>query len=201
MDVTKSVKKFYNDYCDHFDTTRVRIWKGVREFLSSLNEGSSILECGCGNGKNINYFQKNGFVVSGFDFSENLVKLCQNRSYNVKLGDIRKIPFKDNSFDNIICIAVLHHLDKEVDRILAIKEMMRVCKPGGKILVSVWAVEQEKEENRSFAFGGNMVKYNDTFRYYYIYDEQHIKKFLKKYELPVENFFWEKGNWFFQLTC
>jgi SAM-dependent methyltransferase len=201
MDI--QVQKFYNKFYKSFDASRVRIWKGLREFITSIQPGCTILEAGCGNGKNLGYLQKLGFKALGFDFSEELLKICQKKEFDVKYGDIRKIPFKDDSVDNIICIAVLHHLDKEKDRVQAVNEMIRTCKPGGRILVTVWAVEQETEEKRNFQFGDNMVKYEDDFRYYYIYDEPHIKKFVSKFNVEgkttVEKFFWEKGNWFFQI--
>lgn len=199
----KQVKEFYNKYFKSFDASRVRIWKGLREFIASIDPGCTVLEAGCGNGKNLGYLQKLGFTAVGFDFSEELLKICQKKKFKVKYGDIRNIPFDDNSVDNIICIAVLHHLQKELDRIQAVKEMIRVCKPGGRILVTVWAVEQEKEENRDFKFGDNMVKYEDDFRYYYIYDKPHIETFIKHFNVEgtshIEKFFWEKGNWFFQI--
>ena len=197
--ISKKVQKFYNKHWKSFDASRVRIWEALREFILMLIEGSTILECGCGNGKNINYLQKLGFKVKGFDFSQKLIDVCKSRNYDVQFGNIIDIPFEDNSFDNVICIAVLHHLDKESDRLKAIDEMVRVCKPGGKILVSVWAVTQEDNEKikRNFHFGDNLVPYRDDQRYYYIYDQKHIDIFLSKTKLPIVKKFWEKGNWFF----
>lgn len=204
----QSVQQFYDKHHKSFDVSRVRIWGGVKRFISQIQPKSSILECGCGNGKNIKFLQDQGFSVSGFDFSKELVNICLSRKYTVKQGDMRQIPFEISSFDNIICIAVLHHLGEESDRAKAISEMMRVCKPGGKILVSVWAVEQDNQDNlvkRKFKFGDNLVKYQDDYRYYFVYDKAHLIEFLKKYKFTCfiesdEDIFWEKGNWFFQLT-
>ena len=90
--------------------------------------------------------------------------------------------------------------------------MLRVCKPGGKILVSVWALEQEKDSRFKFQLGNNLVKWKDTtaqaclpgkkrdslWRYYYIYDKNTITDFLKNY--IVEKLFLDMGNWFFILV-
>ena len=199
-DVTEFVKSFYNHekHSKTFDNSRVRIWKGVQEFASTLKKGSSILECGCGNGKNLGYFNELGFKVSGFDFSKQMVNICKKKGFDSKIGDLRDIPFKDNSFDNLICIAALHHLDKEEDRIKAIKEMVRVCKPGGRILITVWAVNQTGEDKpKKFKAGHNLVKFEDTFRYYYIYDESTLINFLKTNNFKIEKTFWERGNYYF----
>merc|ERR1719154_102453 len=56
---------------------------------------------------------------------------------------------KDSIADGIICIAVLHHLTTDQRRIIALKEMMRVLKDGGKVLVYVWAKDQKKEKEMS----------------------------------------------------
>lgn len=59
--------------------------------------------------------------------------------------DVTKLPFKSNTFDNMISIAVIHHLTSEERRIESIKEFLRVTKPNGKVLVLCWAFEQEKK--------------------------------------------------------
>ncbi len=50
------------------------------------------------------------------------------------VGDIHNIPLKDESIDAIFCIAVLEHVKNPI---LAMKEMYRILKPGGKILIYV----------------------------------------------------------------
>ena len=42
-----------------------------------------------------------------------------------------------------ICIAVIHHLSTAARRLAAIKELARIIRPGGRILISVWALEQD----------------------------------------------------------
>ena len=50
--------------------------------------------------------------------------------------------FRSNAFDVCICIAVVHHLSTPERRLVALKELVRIVRPGGRILVSVWAFEQ-----------------------------------------------------------
>lgn len=197
--MANEVKDFYDRHWQRFDVSRVRIWKCVKEFTSTLLKNSTVLDVGCGNGKNVKYLLDNDIKAYGIDFSEKLVEVCKRKKLDVKVGNALDIPFDDNSFDNVISIAVIHHLQKEEDRIKAINEMIRVCKNNGKILVSVWAVEQSGQEvqNRTFVYGDNLVKWENDERYYFIYDEEHIKKFVKNFN--VTNLVWERGNWYFEI--
>lgn len=53
------------------------------------------------------------------------------------------LPVNSNQVDACICIAVIHHYSTIERRSKAIAELLRVTKPGGKVLISVWALEQE----------------------------------------------------------
>ena len=53
--------------------------------------------------------------------------------------------FSSSTFDVAISIAVIHHLSTKERRINAVKEIVRIVKPGGLVLISVWAQEQNKD--------------------------------------------------------
>ena len=72
----------------------------------------SVLDVGCGKGRNLVYFLQNNFDVYGLDANEQNIKSTQqllpnSNIKNFKIGLAEDIPF-DNSFDVIICNAVLH---------------------------------------------------------------------------------------------
>ena len=52
----------------------------------------------------------------GCDYSDQLIKICSDRQFNCFVSDCMKIPCKNENFDYIICIAVLHHLSTRVNR-------------------------------------------------------------------------------------
>ena len=143
------------------------------------------------------YITNKSIKVIGIDFSEKLLEVCRNKLLNVKNADIRNLPFDDNSFDYVISIAVIHHLSIEKDRYKSINEMLRVCKPGGKILISIWALEQPSNSRFNFVLGNNYVKWINTQRYYYIYDTKTIINFLKPYN--VESLILDQGNFFINI--
>lgn len=198
MSIESTVKDFYNQNYKRFDSSRYSVWSEVKKFINQIPENSVILDAGCGNGKNMIYLQNKGLSVKGIDFSEKLLQICKDKNLDVEEADIRSLPYEDNSFDYVISIAVIHHLSTEKDRYQAINEMLRVCKPNGKILISTWAVEQPDKSRFKFVLGPNYVKWENTFRYYYIYGKETISNFLRSYN--VESMVLDQGNYFINLV-
>jgi SAM-dependent methyltransferase len=52
------------------------------------------------------------------------------------------LPFKDDCFDAILSVAVVHHFATTERRVNALRELARVLRIGGRMLISVWAMEQ-----------------------------------------------------------
>ena len=105
-------KEFYDTNYQKFSDTRFCLWDVVRDFGSQFKKDDLVLDAGCGNGKNIKYFQEKCNIM-GFDYCSNLVSICKQRSYNVFEANILDIPLEDETFDYIMSIAVIHHLDDE----------------------------------------------------------------------------------------
>ena len=96
-----------------------------------------ILDLGCGSGRHLVYLARHGFDVYGIDNSPEGIEIAKDwlkkekLQVNLKTGNIyKKLPYKDNFFDAIICVQTLHHAKIENIR-RAIKEIERVLKPGG----------------------------------------------------------------------
>lgn len=105
-----------------------------------------VLDFGCGLGRHAIYFAKQGFHVSAFDLStvgtENLRKWSNSEklSIDIKVADMLKLPYKDNSFDAIFAYHVVSHTDsKGMEQIL--KEISRVLKVNGEIYISLCSKE------------------------------------------------------------
>lgn len=193
-----NVKQIYDKIANEFDNTRYRPWTCVENFLDSIPPNSNIGDIGCGNGKNMLYRKDcNNY---GCDFSKNLVNICLQKNLNVVIGDILNIPYNDNIFDNTICIAVIHHLSSTEKRKKAIQELIRVTKNGGKILILVWALEQESDSRRKFVKQENMVDWKDKKgnllgkRYYYVFRKGELESLIND-NIKIEKSFYERGNW------
>ncbi|KAG0598563.1 hypothetical protein M758_12G084100 [Ceratodon purpureus] len=138
------VHKVYNAIAPHFSDTRFAKWPKVALFLESLEPGSVVADAGCGNGKYLG-FNKNCFFV-GCDISPPLIGICAQHGHEVFVADALHLPHRTGFCDAGISIAVLHHLSNEERRIRAIEELLRVVRPKGRVLFTVWAVEQEDKK-------------------------------------------------------
>ncbi len=106
----------------------------VNFFLSHyLNKKSKILDVGCGTGRNIESFSRFG-EVWGIDYASEAITFCKQRGLKrVVRGSLEKIPFLKNSFDCITALDVLEHVDDQK----ALKEIIRVLKPEGLLIITV----------------------------------------------------------------
>src|SRR3989344_769736 len=101
-----------------------------------IKPGQKILDIGYGSGYFLKAADEAGLDTYGIDISEEGMKIAQKSSPNSKLyvGKGEDLPFEDNFFDHVACIGVLEHF---MDIEKGIKEMKRVIKPGGTLLILV----------------------------------------------------------------
>lgn len=95
------------------------------------------------------------FFEVGCDRSLNLSSIAASRGFNALGADALSLPFRDAAFDAVISIAVVHHLTTPERRAAAVAEMLRVARPGGQILVTVWAFEQRRKKEGKSKYLGN----------------------------------------------
>jgi tellurite methyltransferase len=105
-----------------------------------FNPKMRVLDAGCGGGRNIVWFLRNGYEVFGTDQNEDSIFAVQNLASqinpdypidNFKVANVEKMPFDDNFFDLVISSAVLHFADDETHFNRMFDEMWRVLKPNG----------------------------------------------------------------------
>jgi len=113
-----------------------------REFFS-VNEDEKILDAGCGHGEYTVFALKDKANVWAFDYSKEMVNytvaVVQKNSLKaekISVDSILDIPYETEFFDQVYCLAVLDHLDDD-GRMNAIKELRRVLKKGGKLVIDV----------------------------------------------------------------
>ncbi|KAL8617113.1 hypothetical protein ACOMHN_014283 [Nucella lapillus] len=141
------VYQVYEEIADHFSDTRHKPWPQIAQFLMEQEPGSILVDIGCGNGK---YFGVNPHLCQiGSDRSLNLATIVQSRGFPVFVGDVLAIPLRSGSVDVGLCIAVIHHLSTKARRRHAIEELVRILRPGGCVLIYVWAQEQQKDNQKS----------------------------------------------------
>ena len=199
---TLYVKDTYNIIANEFDNTRSYLWMGVKEFIRSLPKYSTLLECGCGNGKN-NF--RNDIYYFGMDLSFSMNQICRQKDIETICSNILNLPYKDNYFDNNICIAVLHHLDSFLKVEKAIKELIRVTSINGKVFIQVWQYNHlliKSKGNKIKGSNNFLIEWNNPqktrtfYRYYHLFTEKEIKTILKPIKnIELINIYLEKQNW------
>lgn len=160
---SRFVHNVYDSIADHFSATRHSPWPRVAAFLAGLTPGSIVADVGCGNGKYLGVNRDLLFLAS--DRSPQLCAICQNRHIGTSLAgvavaDVLRLPYRDATLDDVICVAVLHHLASVERRLAAVTELARVVRPGGRILITAWAFEQEEESggSRSYVKAGREAR-------------------------------------------
>ena len=110
-----------------------------------------ILDVGCGTGANLLMLSKFG-DAEGVDVSEDALAFCRERGLaNVKLGAAEALPYNDGTFDLVTALDVVEHLD---DDLAGLREMRRVLRPGGRVLLFVptfmflWGLQDDVSNHR-----------------------------------------------------
>jgi len=110
-----------------------------------------ILDVGCGTGANLLMLSQYG-DAEGVDISEDALAFCHERGLaNVKLGAGEELPYDDGTFDLVTALDVVEHMD---DDLAGLREMRRVLRPGGRVLLFVptfmflWGVQDDVSHHR-----------------------------------------------------
>ncbi len=95
------------------------------------------LDVGCGTGVLAARLAERGFVMTGLDPSEGMLDVMRAERPGVAAvrGSGDELPFGDSSFDLVITVAALHHIADPVAVRATLGEMVRVCRPGGRVVV------------------------------------------------------------------
>ncbi|MEJ2756880.1 MAG: class I SAM-dependent methyltransferase [Anaerolineales bacterium] len=139
--------QFYQTFAEHFSATRQRLQPGVIRVIEAIPHRSSILDLGCGNGLLARYLFEHGHTgpYIGVDTSPNLIEIA--RSQNIPnaqffVADLTTsnwdadIPFQ--TFDFILCFAVLHHIPSHKMRVRLLSEARSQMAKGGRFIHSNW---------------------------------------------------------------
>jgi ubiquinone/menaquinone biosynthesis C-methylase UbiE len=199
--MTHQTRAVYEKIATHFDNTRYISWPSVINFVMSLEANSHMLDVGCGNGRNMQI--RNDIHSQGCDFCSKFVEICRAKKLDVREADCRILPYLDDSFDYTISIAVIHHLETSLDRQMAVQEMIRVTKPGGKIFIQVWATHLTIKPNKITRLDTENdcliswhLKDDETVqRYYHLFTMEELRDLVVTSSATIEDLFEDHDNW------
>ncbi|RLG14545.1 MAG: hypothetical protein DRN71_02960 [Candidatus Nanohalarchaeota archaeon] len=185
QEIRKNLKKTYNKIAPQFDATRKNPWPKVEQFIKEQSKDSLILDLGAGTGRHsISAKTHNLNPIAGdFSISQLLQIKKKDKTIPLVLLDLTALPFRPDTFDTIIYIAAIHHLETEKKRISSLKETERILKPQSPLLTSAWAHDQPRFKNKPADIYHTWDKKHP--RFYHLFKENELKAISKKANLHI----------------
>lgn len=183
----------------------VKFWEWLKPHTGTKNLKG--IEMGCGKGRNVIFFAKNGLNMVGFDFANSAIKEATRRAKNEGLNNTAKFlvhdatmrwPFANGTFDFAIDNFASTDIESLEGRQIAKNEMIRVVKPGGYIYVALLSEDdklskQELVENLDEA---NAYLYKQGGKFEKGFTEEEIGKFYGDLKLLAKEKIEKTTNFF-----
>lgn len=131
---------FARAYSNANDNNLINAWyeRPAMVDLAGDVDGQRVLDVGCGSGPLASVLRDRGAIVSGFDLSPGMVALARERlgaDVALEVADLgERLAYDDESFDIVVASLALHYLEHWI---APLKELRRILRPGGRLVVSV----------------------------------------------------------------
>jgi len=194
-----------NEYISYFKTKnlngKVQFQKEIDCICSRLNSNAKILDVGCAIGDYPKYLTEkcdNNFDVIGIDSSKNMINEAKKNAPKAKFEvmDIRKLEFPKQTFDAIVCFAVLIHLNDE-ECVEVLNKFDEIIKYNGLIAINVmeW-IKDEKEIFEDEPFNSKYKTYFNRYKKQFFMDYFKNKNYtvLEMIDNPLYNSSKVKGK-------
>lgn len=156
-------------------------------------EKKYFLDLGCGLGRHSILFGQNGFNVNCFDISEEAINRTrewakkENLEFSYNVGDMLKLPYKNEQFDCIYCRNVISHTDTEGMK-QVIKELYRVLKNNGECYLTLGSKDSRrfKQEDWPFVDENTKIRMEEGPEYktpHFYVDYDLVQELFKDFEI------------------
>lgn len=165
--------------------------KDIPQFIEILRQigANNVLDLGCGTGRHTIALARSGFRVCGIDISEEGIRQTEewlrqeSLEAALKVRDIyKRLPYKEDFFDGVISTAVLHHARVSKIKKL-IREIERVMKPGGVLIVEV--PKEKDPQTHKETEPGTFVPLVGPEKGlpHHVFTEEELKEFFHNFEI------------------
>src|SRR5438128_8161160 len=123
------------------EPTALPLWEAMLD-AATVGPDTRLLDAGCGAGGASVLAAGRGAQVNGLDAAEALLAIARARvpDGDFRLGDLEALPYADGTFDAILAADVLQYV---ADPVAALRELRRVCAPGGRVVPAIWGAPEE----------------------------------------------------------
>lgn len=137
---SEAAQAYYDDFSGWYERERARGYHALLDDLevgiaTPLAQGGEVLEVGCGTGLILHRLARVAEHAVGVDLSPGMLAGAHERGLDVALASATALPFADDRFDLAVSFKVLAHVPDIAD---ALAEMIRVVKPGGRVLAEFY---------------------------------------------------------------
>lgn len=119
--------------------------------FSDFDNGDKVLDIGCGSGGQLEEIINRGYKGIGVGISARDLLFCREKHLSVLQAQAEYLPFKDKSFNGIVCKVVLSYTDE----IKVMDEISRILSPGGKLELCVHGFGYYV----NYLFSGSLISY------------------------------------------
>ena len=132
----------------------------IKKHAMILAKNSKVIDVSSGCKPYASYFSHCDYTSHEFGGNKSVVDELRGKNKKKQhdiISPIDDIPVKDNSFDCVLCTEVFEHIPEPIK---AMKELVRICKPGGKILITAPFMSGVHQEPYHFYAGFSPFFYN-----------------------------------------
>ena len=190
--ILAQTRDIYNAIAPDFSDTRGKWWQGFGSFNKYVQPGDRVLDLGCGNGRMAEIFADSQIEYLGIDNSEELIKIAKARFAdkpwaNFMVGDVlsvipgltrnpascslnshitqnNKKENKNDGYNLVLLIAVLHHIPTRALRLQVLKNIYNSLQPGGRLVTSNWNLWQISGEKKKFRYWSYLFNYREKIK-------------------------------------
>jgi len=140
-------RRDFDQIAQEFSRSRAYLWEELIPLIRYIQPKDKVLDLGCGNGRLLSGLKDKEVEYVGIDSSERLIEIAKAKYQGEERSkflvvEALTLPFRDNHFDKVFSIAVLHHIPSDNFRLDFLKEARRVLKPKGLLILTVWNLRQ-----------------------------------------------------------
>jgi ubiquinone/menaquinone biosynthesis C-methylase UbiE len=208
-------KEDYNLIATDYTRTRAFIPEDIRALGEYAQEKDKVLDLGCANGRLFEVLRNKKVDYRGVDFSEKLIEIAKKNYPEAKfqIANALHLPFSENFFDKVYSVSILHNIPSKNFQLQYLKEVKKVLKPGGLLILRVWDFWRRKVAAKLLLkytlfklIGKSQLDFKDVFvpwkdsggkilvqRYFHCFTKNELEELVKKVGFKIKKS-WRGGR-------